>query len=231
MDWETVVGSFQIVWSHVLEFLIIAFQFFVDRDWLLVFFTGILALFTIVLAIATRRLWKDGRILRRAYIAVEPAGVHAMWNGNDLIGHVGIKNAGHLPARNVSWFVGIKPSRNGEEPDDSFLSPQAPIAGNIVIAPGTTATLGSAPGAEAQMLYKFCGFKSGVGREKEQPTFLYVWGVVKYHDGFKKGRTTRFCHRYNWINRGRKREPGSESESRSIDAVWARYHEHGNYAT
>src|SRR5262249_3485585 len=63
----------------------------------LVIFTGILALFTAMLAIFTKRLWSDARILQRAYIAVEPLGIHLMKNGSDLIGHVGIKNAGHLP--------------------------------------------------------------------------------------------------------------------------------------
>ena len=41
------------------------------HDWLLVIFTALLAFFT-------ARLWLTTRILQRAYIAVEPHGVHSM---------------------------------------------------------------------------------------------------------------------------------------------------------
>src|SRR5262249_62383595 len=86
----------------------------------LVIFTGILALFTAMLAIFTKRLWSDARILRRAYIAVEPLGIHLMKNGSDLIGHVGIKNAGHLPARKLNWFIKKKFWHSGEKGRDFF---------------------------------------------------------------------------------------------------------------
>ena len=109
-----------------------------DHDWMLVIFTAILAVFT-------GRLWwtthKDTRILQRAYIAVEPQGVYLMLNGNDLIGHVGIKNAGHLPARKLNWIVNIKYSLSGDEPETFF--PPEKGEGNIVVAPGTLATQGS----------------------------------------------------------------------------------------
>jgi len=217
------------VWTQILQIG--------HDDWLAIF-TGLLALFTLLLAVFTGRLWSTTknytRILQRAYIAVEPGGIHVMENGSDLIGHVGIKNAGKLPARNVSWFVGIKHSGNGEEPADFFplepadFFPLKPGTGSIVIAPDTTATQGSAPGPGVQVetLNEFCGASSGTARAKERPTFLYVWGVVNYDDGFKNGQMTKFCHRYNWINRGRDHPIGY-----GIDAEFARHHEYGNDAT
>jgi hypothetical protein len=166
------------------------------------------------------------RDLQRAYIAVEPRGVHMMQNGSDLIGHVGIKNAGKLPARNVSWFIGIKHSGNEEETDNFF--PLEHCKGNIVIAPETTATRGSVAKVQVQTLNEFCGVASErIDRENEKPTFLYVWGVVKYDDGFEQGRSTEFCHRYNWINRGKNRPQGKLYE---IDTEFARHHTHGNDA-
>jgi hypothetical protein len=200
------------LWTYILEIL-------QDKEWMLVIFTAILALFTY-------RLWRDSRILQRAYIAVEPRGIHMLLNGSDLIGHVGIKNAGKLPARNVSWFIGIKHSGSGEEPGDFF--PLERDKGSIVIAPDTIATRGSGPGVQVQTLNEFCGVPSGKARTSQRETFLYVWGVVNYHDGFKKKRMTKFCHRYNWINRGRNLPPAQAYE---IDAEFARHHEHGNDAT
>jgi hypothetical protein len=65
-----------------------------------------LVIFTALLAIFIARPWyttkRDTRILQRAYIAVEPLGIHLMQNGSELIGHVAMKNAGRLPARKVS---------------------------------------------------------------------------------------------------------------------------------
>src|SRR5262245_50746213 len=118
-------------------------------------------------------------ILQRAYIAVEPLGVHLMQTGSDLIGHVGIKNAGRLPARKVGWFVGIKTSGNGIEADDFF--PVQDRKGNIIVAPDTTAIRGSAPSLQIDDLNKFCNAQ--VDRTKERATFLYVWGSVSYDDG------------------------------------------------
>jgi hypothetical protein len=55
--------------------------------------------------------------------------------------------------------------------------------------------------------------------------YFYVWGEIKYTDGFGQQRFTKFCHRY----------PCQPFElapdgSKSIDARHARYHEHGNDA-
>src|SRR5690349_7817857 len=116
----------------------VALAIVTNHDWMLASFTGLLAIFT-------ARLWyttqKDTRILQRAYIAVEPLGIHLMQNGSELIGHVAMKNAGHLPARKVSWFVNIHASESGEEHDSLF--PLQPDKGNIVIVPGAAATRGS----------------------------------------------------------------------------------------
>jgi hypothetical protein len=71
--------------------------------------TFLIALFTLALWQSTERLWeatrntalvqeRDTRILQRAYLAVEPLGVHVMSEGDRVLGHVGIKNAGNLSA-------------------------------------------------------------------------------------------------------------------------------------
>ena len=191
-----------------------------DHDWVLVIL--LLAVFTLILVIFTRRLWSDARILQRAYIAVEPLGIRLMKNGSDLIGHVGIKNTGHLPARKLSCLINIRFGHSGEESDDFFPLQQG--KGKIVIAPGAIATRGSGISVKVQTLNEFCRAAAGVGRDSERPTYLYVWGAVEYEDGFNKIRTTKFCHRYNWIDRKERDKPYE------IDAADARYHEYGNDA-
>lgn len=59
-----------------------------------------------------------------------------------MIGHVHIKNVGHLPARNMTWFIEVTLAADGdlnEFPiaEDRFRKP-------IVIFPGTEAARGSA---------------------------------------------------------------------------------------
>ena len=190
-----------------------------DHDWMLVFFNALLAFFA-------ARLWwttyKDTRILQRAYIAVEPQGVHLMVNGNDLIGHVGIKNAGHLPARKLNCAVNIKYSLSGEEPE-TFLPPEKGKE-NIVVAPGTVATLGSGTTVKWWTLLEASAAEAARGdRGAEIDVFLYVWGSVHYDNGFKRTCRTKFCHRYRWVNRGRGHVGQYE-----IAAAYARYHQHGN---
>lgn len=193
-------------------------------------FTAVLALFTLALWRSTRNLWIatretanrqkcDTEILQRAYIAVAPRGIHLLYQGDKLIGHVSIINAGNLPARNVSWFIGIKISASGNEAHFPLKSG----AGNIVISPRAEAERGSSEYVVLQDVLTAAG--NTPDKTKQNPVFMYVWGIVEYHDGFTSPRTTKFCHRYNWINQGRAGSPMYEISHR-----FARYHEHGDDA-
>jgi hypothetical protein len=73
-------------------------------------FTALLALATLILVGIAYLQIRQGRIVQRAYVAVEPLGVHLMVEGDRVIGHIGIRNAGRLPARQLSWFINIKHS-------------------------------------------------------------------------------------------------------------------------
>jgi hypothetical protein len=187
-----------------------------DKDWMLVIFTGFLAISTFWLWRTTR---KDTRILQRAYIAVEPLGIHQMSSGDRLIGHIGIKNAGNLPTRSLGWFIDIKFSDDGDEHSFPVGNPD----GNIVITPGTISTRGSSQGILVQALLTACGADTNKGREAEKQTYVYVWGIVRYEDGFRRKRFTKFCHRYNWVMR-------DKGVTYEISKEFARYHEYGNDA-
>jgi hypothetical protein len=157
----------------------------------------------------------DTRIIQRAYIAVEPLGVFRMFGQDKVIGHVGMKNAGHLPAEKMGWAVDIKLSTSAQELD----FPIYPKKGSIVLAPGAVAIRGSG----SHLLIPDLQRRADSG---PQQLYLYVWGIVWYHDGFTEDRITRFCHRYNWESHG----IGTE-EHYFISDKFARYHEYGNEAT
>jgi hypothetical protein len=192
-------------------------------------FTIVLALSTIGLWLATNRLWKSAddtaeaqerntRILQRAYVSVDPLGLDLLIDGAHLLGLVSIKNAGNLPARNLTWSIRMLASSNGEE--QTF--PLQDTKGDIVVAPHSETTRGSDGRLVLVDMLTMAG--AGGSRMDENPVFIYVYGVVRYHDGFTDGRFTRFCHRYNY--KVRPQVSGSGQYIMSRDK--ARLHSYGN---
>ena len=206
--WNASLPVLLSVWNVVLPILR-------DHDWMLVIFTGLLAISTLLLWRTTKN---DTRILQRAYIAVEPLGIHLMSDASSVIGHVGIKNAGHLPARKLSSVINMKCSKKGNEPEAFF--PIERREGKVVIVPGAATTRASSTTIDIQILNKASGASSGKLKDQEEEVFLYVWGSVRYDNGFRRMRTTRFCHRYNW----------KSSVGYAITKEHARFHEHFNDA-
>jgi hypothetical protein len=186
-------------------------------------FTALLVLATLILAGIAYLQIRQGRIVQRAYVAVEPLGVHLMVEGDRVIGHIGIRNAGRLPARRLSWFIDIKHSDKGNE--ETFDVGKA--NGKIIVTPDARARRGSDKSIPLQDLISAAGTDEAQGnRSKEKRTYLYVWGVVYYKDGIRwRRRFTKFCHRYNWIVR----EKGGAGRY-EIAKQYARYHEYGNDA-
>ncbi len=186
------------------------------------FFTLWLVISTVGLGVSTVLLWRDTKrsgerqardteILQRAYLSVTPLGLVPFRREplHSLI--VGFHNSGNLPAREVRWHI-------NREADESPIRQHFPIGsnfeGSLVIPQGVTAPKGSL-GFETETLNEF--YREGTGRNR----WLYVWGEVRYLDGFGVKRHTRFCHRYNLAAF---REGG-------IPARDARHHEYGNDAT
>jgi hypothetical protein len=155
---------------------------------------------------------------QRAYISVEPRGIGMVVGGARVLGHVGIHNAGRLPAHNVRWFIDIKASPDGIEKE----FPIGELSGDVVAPPGVTMPRGT----RRRMLVAELNAQSCSPvkvRSEESPVFLYVWGLVRYQDGLGAERWTRFCHRYNWVMRGE-----GAIGNYNIDTKYGRYHEYGN---
>jgi len=193
-------------------------------DRYLLIFTLLLALATIVLALSTIGLWivsvctgrrqsQETRILQRAYLSAEPRGVSTFLApdeaspGDRVVGHVGFRNVGRLPAQNVQWFLDMKYCANGERSE--FAIGALTGSGNIV-GPGTMMTQGS----------------PNIPRETVRG-YYYVWGKIIYDDGFGIERHTTFCHRYNthrWMI-------DQNLKEYRIRPRYGRQHHHGNDAT
>jgi hypothetical protein len=169
------------------------------------------------------------RNLERARIVVEPLGVNPKKPvGNDvlnLIGHVGIKNVGRLPANKLSWFACMKFERT--RACETFCSPEHFKGGGNVLAPGAhmregTQTIKTARHKEHSVPEAKVMLSPKTKEDIEE--YFYVWGEVRYIDGFsEKPRMTKFCFRYNCdlLRLG----------DRCIPAEQARHHHPGNDAT
>jgi hypothetical protein len=174
------------------------------RENSMVVFTGLLAISTIGLWIATFQIARHTRVSERPYLSVEPLGL-SRWRGSaQTLGHIGIHNSGHLPARSVSWKLHIA---SDTAHDRRHFPITAEARGNHVIVSGSTVTHGTAP----------ADIPHGEGQ------YCYVWGEISYEDGFGKHRYTKFCHRYNCSIE-------TFAESNRIDAKHARMHDYGNDA-
>jgi hypothetical protein len=91
-----------------------------------------------------------------------------------------------LPARNVAWFLDKKYSESPTEEDFKYCL----VTGDIIIAPKMQARKGTKPTFRTIFKEK---------RDSALPDrgWLYVFGHITYHDGFRDGRYIYFCHRYN----------------------------------
>jgi len=183
--------------------------------WLVVF-TGVLAASTIGLwyvtwRISTRQVG-DTEILQRAYLSVDPAGIQKFETRDLSNPVVDISNAGNLPAREVSFFCTRETSTNGSR--ENFPIDEKGFAGNWVISPKVNMRRGIGAFSHQELdTFK----KAGGAKDR----WIYVWGEVRYKDGFDNWRFTRFCHRYNCAAL----DTGYEILSRD-----ARVHEFGNDA-
>jgi hypothetical protein len=200
--------------------------FFVASDWLgnflgelskfhneiLAVATIFIAIFTIVLACVARRQIKLTKILERAYLSVAVAGIRPFLSLDGRLScDVWFRNTGHLPAQNVSWFLDWKFSSDAELNDFPIPANAAKFPGNNLIPPGSRIRKGSRPIMHTE-LDSFMA--------KPDKAWLYVWGRVRYRDGFKRGlRFTDFCFRYN-LN--------LPKSTWTIGASHGRQHEYGN---
>jgi hypothetical protein len=189
--------------------------------------TGFIAWFTLTLKKSTDTLAQiadntaktqseETEILQRAYISAEPRGIGpflprdltAPPTNKTFVGHVGFRNAGRLPARNVQWYMDAECSTDADYKPIRF----GELTGRNIISPGETMTQGSI--------------------EKNIPDdrlgYFFVWGKIVYDDGFGNERKTVFCHRYNL--RRLERGKGSDGGFFRIRRRYGRHHDKGNDA-
>jgi hypothetical protein len=182
-------------------------------------YTLLVAIFTGVLAVSTIGLWVAGeRQLKhladtaerqlRAYVNVKPLGINPFTPEDRIVGHVAFHNTGKVWAKNVENFIDIKHDPCGNLGEEAFTYSNFDEGKNII-----------GPRAEIRRGTKWVD-RSAIPKDG----WLYVWGTVRYNDGFRDGRVTKFCHRYP-CERLIPTEGGS-----MIKKKHARYHGCGNEA-
>ena len=189
-------------------------------EWLTAIAGLLLVYVTYQLVLSTNKLWQEARetaerqerttkILERAYLSVELAGINPFRSlqqtlGHVVLGHVDFHNAGRLPAREISCCVKMMQSDNDAEPIASFPIDDQDFFGNFVLPAGGRMRHGSS------------------SIQLTNARFIYVWGCVRYLDGFGKRRFTKFCHRYPQIMLRRL------NNGFGIESGDGRYHTTGN---
>jgi hypothetical protein len=103
------------------------------------FVSGVLAFlvmaFTGVLAIVARHQHRDARIVNRAHLAIAPLGIEHLATAAPLT--IEVRNVGHLPAKDVTWFIHHKVNPDGQDKD--FPIDESRFYGDrFVIHPGNS---------------------------------------------------------------------------------------------
>jgi hypothetical protein len=197
------------------------FQQLIDRriatyTFALAVFTGILALSTIGLWIATDLILRHGRQTAerqlRAYVSIEPDGVGDYNPPDRIIARVRFRNTGSIFAKHVATSICCELSEDGER--ETFG--EGNISGNNVIAPRAEILRSADEAIFKSVIDSARSAAEGMGKQ----LYLYVWSIVQYHDGFTSGRWTRYCHRYNFS--------ALDQGKYSIPRQNYRYHHKGN---
>ena len=185
-------------------------------EWALVIVTFLLAIFTLLLVAVTwglvRSAERTARKQLRAYISIEPEGIGDYHPGNRVVPRVSFHNTGSVFAKYVATSINCGLSDDG----DRKVFDDGEVSGNNVIAPNGRILRGSDQPIDTQEIDD--ARVAAVVRNKQ--LYLYVWGIVRYHDGFSAWRFTRYCHRYNFS--------GLDNGTYSFTPERYRYHHHGN---
>jgi hypothetical protein len=190
-------------------------------------FSGLLVFVTGGVVWVGFQQYRDTRILQRAYVSAEPLGIHYLMERPDaLVAHVKIINAGNLPAQKVKWRIQTLFSRDGEHKD--FEINPKDLSGDNVISPQSEMIQGNNDIlSRAQMVRENDFVRQNFMSNPD--SFVYVYGLVIYEDGFGKERKLCFCHRYPCITYGSfgSSIPGTAG----IAATDGRQHQYGNSTT
>jgi hypothetical protein len=150
----------------------------------------------------------------RAYLAVEPAKINRLYNLNsEAVGHVLVRNVGKLPARNVQVVVNLRWDQNKAFAPNTF---PADVIEDRAIQPGASMRQGAPDYIP-------------ILTARQPDNYIFVWGIVRYDDGYGYRRFTKFCHRYSGASHFRGVSPlPTEYLAVIIEAEKARYHPAGN---
>jgi hypothetical protein len=193
------------------------------NDCLLAAYTGSLSNFTRWLVLATAVVaffgfWqvmvtrRAARKQLRAYVSVEPEGI-SIYNPPDrVLARVRFHNTGSVFARHAFTSINCELSEDGERK----VFEEGTASGKNVIAPRATILRGT----DKAIFKRDIDARRCAAEKSNRQLYLYVWGIVRYDDGFTGGRFTKYCHRYNLS--------GTPKGEYIIPPENYRYHQDGN---
>ena len=181
--------------------------------------TVVIMFFTWTLANVSGHQFRQNEIIQRAYLSANPLGIARFISGHAFFScDVGFHNVGSLPAGNVRWV--IEREFSGDDARNAFPIDESRFQGSgNVIAPGTEMRRGGRR-IDSQEFHR----EAHTAGRGDAEIWLYVWGEVRYTDGFGQGRFNKFCFRYNMAGTSR------DLKNEGIPKESARYHVYGNDA-
>lgn len=152
----------------------------------------------------------------RAYLNVSPEGINPLRVRKEVVGHILLKNVGHVIAKEVRLVVNLVASANRDyDPAIEHATSNVPNPIGALL-----------PNAEVRRGSRQTVARSEIDPNFSPPLYVFVWGKVQYEDGFGNSCTTNFCHRYS----SESTNVDYMSESSSISKMVCRIHETGNDA-
>jgi hypothetical protein len=117
-------------------------------------------------------------------LSVKPLGIETFRTKDFVVGMIAIYNAGRLPAQKVTWTLYLEPDTDNKR--KIFISKEEDFVGDNIIPAGGEMIKGTGK-------IEIAKFPDVIANKPQ----VYVWGSIRYDNGFGKNCTTTFCHRYD----------------------------------
>lgn len=163
-----------------------------DATVALAWITGILAMFTAGLWFATYCLVRDAKKTAerqlRAYVSVDGVNIKPLAPGEPAFVTLAIQNHGDTPASDLDFSGAIEIFSHPLQDNHTFLPEPSWQKIKVTLFPKS-----AAHSAGAVTNRPLTPEEIAVVSNKASGRRLYVYGMVKYQDAFKKPRQTEFC--------------------------------------
>lgn len=160
--------------------------------------TGILAIFTGALWLATRKLVIDAKDTSkrqlRAYLSVSIGGGMYQERHKNIRFEVkpNLLNSGNTPAHKITYWARAEVLPFPLSDNFDFPPTEDTLQSSLVLGPHQNIILNA-------VVNEFFPEEEAGNIKRGSDRRLYIWGIVSYTDVFGDSHTTRFCHSIYWF--------------------------------